>query len=90
MWISELHSAIRSLQSAFGRGRLRMAEKRFNKDMVIGDVLKANPAAIKVIEKYFGQGCFTCPGMKMESITFGAMMHNMDPEVIIKELNELE
>ena len=31
-----------------------MAEKRFNKDMVIGDVLKANPAAIKVIEKYFG------------------------------------
>jgi len=58
--------------------------------MVIGDVLKANPAAIKVIQKYFGQGCFTCPGMKMESISFGAMMHNMDPEVIVKELNELE
>ncbi|HYA91217.1 MAG TPA: DUF1858 domain-containing protein, partial [Thermodesulfobacteriota bacterium] len=56
-----------------------MAEKKFNKDMVIGDILKANPAAIKVIEKYFGQGCFTCPGMKMESISFGAMMHNMDP-----------
>lgn len=67
-----------------------MAEKKFNKDMVIGDVLKANPAAIKVIEKYFGTGCFTCPGMKMESISFGAMMHNMDPEVIVKELNELE
>jgi hypothetical protein len=28
--------------------------------------------------------------MKMESISFGAMMHNMDPEVIVKELNELE
>jgi hybrid cluster-associated redox disulfide protein len=67
-----------------------MAEKKFNKDMVIGDVLKADPAAIKVIEKYFGTGCFTCPGMKMESISFGAMMHNMDPEVIVKELNALE
>ncbi len=67
-----------------------MAEHKFNKDMVIGDVLKADPAAIKVIEKYFGAGCFTCPGMKMESISFGAMMHNMDPEVIVKELNALE
>ena len=67
-----------------------MAEKKFNKDMVIGDVLKANPSASKVIQKYFGQGCFTCPGMNMESISFGAMMHNIDPEVIVKELNELE
>ena len=49
-----------------------------------------NPAAINVIAKYFGQGCFTCPWMKMESISFGAMMHNIDPEVIVKELNELQ
>jgi hybrid cluster-associated redox disulfide protein len=67
-----------------------MAKKKFNKDMVIRDVLKTNPNAIKVIEKYFGQGCFTCPGMKMESISFGALMHNVDPEVIVKELNALE
>jgi hybrid cluster-associated redox disulfide protein len=67
-----------------------MADKKFNKDMVIGEVLKANPEAIKVIQKYFGQGCFTCPGMNMESISFGAMVHNIDPEVIVKELNEIE
>jgi len=84
----------RSSSEAFLKQKTRevfkMAEKKFNKDMVIGDVLKADPAAIKVIEKYFGTGCFTCPGMKMESISFGAMMHNMDPEVIVKELNALE
>jgi hybrid cluster-associated redox disulfide protein len=90
MRISEFNSAIGNLQSAFGTGRFKMAEMKFNKDMVIGDILKAHPAAIKVIEKYFGQGCFTCPGMKMESVSFGAMMHNMDPEAIVKELNELE
>ena len=67
-----------------------MAEKKFNKDMVIGDILKANPGTIKVIQKYFGQGCFTCPGMNMESISFGALMHNIDPEAIVKELNALE
>lgn len=67
-----------------------MTEKRFNKDMLVGDVLKASPNAIKVIEKYFGQGCFTCPGMKMESISLGALIHNIDAEVVVRELNELE
>jgi hybrid cluster-associated redox disulfide protein len=86
----DLNSEFRTPNSEIEGGGLNMAETKFNKDMVIGEVLKANPAAIKVIEKYFGQGCFTCPGMKMESISFGAMMHNMDPEVIVRELNELE
>ena len=68
-----------------------MAEiKKYTRDTIIGDVIKDNPKATKVIEKYFGQGCFTCPGMKTESISFGAMMHNIDPDTIVKELNELE
>ncbi|NIS60884.1 MAG: DUF1858 domain-containing protein [Proteobacteria bacterium] len=68
-----------------------MAEaKKYTKDAIIGDIIKDNPKATKVIEKYFGQGCFTCPGMNMESISFGAMMHNIDPDTIVKELNELE
>jgi hybrid cluster-associated redox disulfide protein len=64
--------------------------RAFTKESIIGDVLKDNPKALKVIEKHFGQGCFTCPGMKVESISFGAMMHNIDPETIVKELNDLE
>ncbi|MBI4285736.1 MAG: DUF1858 domain-containing protein [Chloroflexi bacterium] len=63
---------------------------RFHQDMLIGDVIAMHPGAERIIEKYFGGGCFTCPGMKMESVSFGAMMHNLDPEVVIKELNELE
>jgi len=57
--------------------------------MTIGDVIKENPEAMKVIRKYFGTGCLTCPGMNMESISFGALVHNIDPEVIVNELNEL-
>jgi hybrid cluster-associated redox disulfide protein len=69
-----------------------MAEtkEKFHKDMIIGDVIEAHPGALEVIGKHFGQGCFTCPGMKMESLSFGAMMHGLDPEVLVKELNELE
>jgi len=62
----------------------------FTKDSIIGDIMKEKPGATKVIEKHFGNGCFTCPGMNVESISFGAMMHNMDPEAILKEINELE
>lgn len=61
--------------------------KKVTKDTVIGDVI-SDPAARKIIEKYFGNGCFTCPGIKMESIAFGAMMHNVDPDKVVKEINE--
>jgi hybrid cluster-associated redox disulfide protein len=57
---------------------------------MIGEVLEAHPHAIDVIQKYFGQGCFSCPGMKSESISLGALIHNIDPEVVVKELNNLE
>lgn len=69
---------------------MEKTELRFNEEMKIGEVISKHPGAEKVIEKYFGQGCFTCPGIKMESIAFGAMMHGVDAEVIVKELNELE
>ncbi|RJR16431.1 MAG: DUF1858 domain-containing protein [Nitrospiraceae bacterium] len=59
------------------------------KDSVIGDVIKNVPGADKVIEKFFGNGCFTCPGINMESIAFGAAMHNMDPEVVVTEMKKL-
>jgi hypothetical protein len=36
--------------------------------------------------RYSENGCFTCPGMNMESIGFGGMMHGMDPELILREL----
>jgi hybrid cluster-associated redox disulfide protein len=66
------------------------AANKVTKDSIIGDVIKDVPGAGKVIEKHFGNGCFTCPGINVESLSFGAMMHNLDPEAIVKELNELE
>lgn len=62
-------------------------DAKVNKDMIIGEILTKFPQAEKIIEKHFGGGCFTCPGIKMESISFGAMMHNLNPDVIIDEIN---
>ncbi len=65
-------------------------KKKITKDSVIGEVIKMSPGAKAVIEKHFGNGCFTCPGINVESISFGSMMHNLAPETIIKEINDLE
>jgi len=71
------------------KGGSAMAEKRFHKNMNIGEAIKLHPEAARVIEKFFGKGCFTCPGIKMESLAFGAMMHNVNPDEIVRELNAL-
>ncbi len=64
--------------------------ENITKESIIGNVIKSKPGAKKVIEKYFGNGCFTCPGINMESITFGSTMHNIDPQKIVDEINALE
>jgi len=60
------------------------------KNSVIGDVIKAVPGAKEVIQKYFGSGCFTCPGINMETIAFGATMHNISPEKVVDEIKKLQ
>lgn len=64
--------------------------KVVTRDTLIGDVIRDVPGAKDIIQKYFGGGCFTCPGINVESLSFGAMMHNLDPDTIVKEINELE
>jgi hypothetical protein len=58
-------------------------------DTIIGDVVEQIPGGSAIIEKYFGNGCFTCPGIRMESINFGATMHGLDPGPIVEELRQL-
>ncbi len=60
------------------------------RDTIIGHVINDIPGGRTVIEKYFGNGCFTCAGINVESIAFGATMHNMDADKIINEINSLE
>lgn len=65
-----------------------MAVASVDKDTIIGEAIKVDPGVRAIIERHFGNGCFTCPGINMESIGFGSLMHNLDPQVIVKEINE--
>ncbi len=58
------------------------------KKSTIGEIFSKYPETEPVFQKYFGSGCFTCPGSKTEDVQFGAMMHNVEPQQIIDELNE--
>jgi hybrid cluster-associated redox disulfide protein len=58
------------------------------KDTIIEDVLRAHPEAVQVLMKY-NLGCVACMGATQESIEQGARMHGIDPEPLVKELNEL-
>ena len=64
-----------------------MGEDRITKDAIIGAVIEKHPETEKIFRKYFGSGCFTCPGSKNEDIAFGSMMHNVDAETVLEEIN---
>ena len=64
-------------------------KQRIDKEMNIGEVLKLYPEAREVFQKHFGQGCINCPASRMESISFGALMHNRDANAIVKEINAM-
>jgi hybrid cluster-associated redox disulfide protein len=63
-------------------------EGPIGKDSVIGDVIKAYPHTEAVFRKFYGEGCFSCPGQAFETIAQSALMHNVDLDEILSELNK--
>jgi hybrid cluster-associated redox disulfide protein len=61
---------------------------RFNKEMSILEALEADEAARTIFEQH-GMSCCLCIGAQSESIEAGAIMHQVDPELVVQELNGL-
>lgn len=58
------------------------------KDSIIGEVIKTYPGTEAVFRKFYGEGCFSCPGQAFETIAQSALMHNVDLGEILCELNK--
>jgi len=56
-------------------------------DHILGEILGAYPETEKVFRKYYGDGCFSCPGQATESVKQSAMMHNVSEKQLLTELN---
>lgn len=61
---------------------------RFRKEMSIFEALATEPAARAVLESH-GMACCLCIGAQSESIEAGAILHQVDPDVVVAELNRL-
>lgn len=61
---------------------------RFSKDMSIFEALESHPDARAVFEGH-GMACCLCIGAQSESIEAGAILHQVDPDAVVAELNRL-
>jgi hybrid cluster-associated redox disulfide protein len=62
---------------------------RLTADDVIGTVVERHPATREVFRERFGEGCFTCPGFPTETLAQGALMHGVDVQELIAELERV-
>jgi hybrid cluster-associated redox disulfide protein len=63
--------------------------RQFTKQMSILEALESHPDARTVFARW-GMGCSLCIGAQLESIESGAIMHAVDPEAVVAELNRLD
>ncbi len=68
------------------KGKLAKGET-IGADHILGEILAAYPETEKVFRKYYGDGCFSCPGQATESVKQSAMMHNVSAKQLLSELN---
>lgn len=72
--------------NAAKQGKLAKGEA-IGEDHILGEILAAYPETEKVFRKYYGDGCFSCPGQATESVKQSAMMHNVSEKQLLAELN---
>jgi hybrid cluster-associated redox disulfide protein len=57
-------------------------------EQLIGAMVEQFPATKEVLRRRFGEGCFTCPGFATETLSQGAMMHGVDMQELLAELEQ--
>ena len=57
------------------------------KDMQIGQLIQLDPN-IAVILMRAGMHCIGCPSSQMESLEEAAMVHGMDADLLVQQIND--
>ena len=67
--------------------KITMEKQEITKKMTFAEVMEKHPKAQDVL---MGKGmhCIGCPMSQMESLEDGCKAHGIDPEEVVKELNE--
>ena len=59
---------------------------KITKDMIIGDILKEAPDMAPLLMAA-GMHCVGCPSAQMETVEEAAMVHGIEPELLIARVN---
>ena len=60
---------------------------RVTKDTMIGELLQID-ANVAPMLLNIGMHCLGCPSSQMETIEEAAMVHGIDPDALVKEIND--
>ena len=58
-----------------------------NKTTLIDELIKTYPASVPVLLNA-GMHCLGCPASRMESLEEACMVHGLDPDGVVKQVNE--
>jgi len=61
--------------------------QKITKDMLIGDLLRMDSDVSYVLLKA-GLHCLGCPGSQMESLEDAGMVHGIDVDELVEEINK--
>lgn len=56
------------------------------KEMIIGDIIRRYPATVQIFANY-GLDCYECQIADLETVEHGAVVHNVDINRLLAELN---
>jgi len=59
---------------------------KITKDMIIGDILREAPDMAPLLMAA-GMHCVGCPSAQMETVEEAAMVHGIEPELLITRVN---
>ena len=57
------------------------------KDMLIGQLLQLDPNMAGILMAS-GMGCVGCPSAQMESLEEAAMVHGIEPDDLVNDIND--
>lgn len=60
---------------------------KVTKEMLIGQLLALNPNIAAILMRA-GMHCIGCPSSQMESLEEAAMVHGMDADVLVQQIND--
>ena len=60
---------------------------KVSKDMLIGQLLQIDPNIAPILMRA-GMHCLGCPSSQMESLEEAAMVHGMDADLLVHQIND--